>query len=107
MPEVPQEVLGLPKFLLVLQAVLLYQLILLLDPLLLPGMRRGLILSPAELRVSQKITSTSLLGYTKCQSLSSIGSSSLASYFVAGFVPYSSIATNHSHSVNVIIVGLG
>src|SRR6266545_2774836 len=56
LPESPQDVLGSPEFLLVLQPVLLQELVLRLDALRLPRMGRPLELRTRELRVAQRLT---------------------------------------------------
>src|SRR6266508_495250 len=54
--EPPQDVLGSPEFLLVLQPVLLQELVLRLDALRLPRMGGPLVLRTRELRVAQRLT---------------------------------------------------
>src|SRR5438093_407242 len=61
LPEPPQDVLGAPQLLLVLQPVLLQEFVLRLDALGLPRMRRPLELRPGELRIAQRLTPSSPL----------------------------------------------
>src|SRR5205823_9831056 len=55
LPEPAQDVLGPPQFLLVLQAVLLQELVLRLDPLRLPRMGGALELRAGKLRVAHRL----------------------------------------------------
>src|SRR5206468_12033777 len=61
LPEPPQDVLGAPQLLLVLQPVLLQEFVLRLDTLGLPRMGRPLELRPGELRIAQRLTPSSPL----------------------------------------------
>src|SRR5437867_4293598 len=59
LPEPPQDVLGAPQLLLVLQAVFLQEFILRLDAFGLPRMGRPFELRPGELRIAQRLTPSS------------------------------------------------
>src|SRR5207244_1932696 len=59
LPEPPQDVLRPPEFLLVLQPVFLQELVLRLDALRFPRMRRPLELRTGELRIAQRLTPSS------------------------------------------------
>src|SRR6266581_1622035 len=59
LPKAPQNVLGAPQLLLVLQPVLLQEFVLRLDALGLPRMGRPLELRTGELRIAQRLTPSS------------------------------------------------
>src|SRR2546427_799086 len=59
LPEPPQDVLGTPQLLLVLQPVLLQEFVLRLDAFGLPRMGRPLELRSGELRIAQRLTPSS------------------------------------------------
>src|SRR5467141_2082685 len=59
LPEPPQDVLGAPQLLLVLQPVLLQEFVLRLDALGLPRMGRPFELRTGELRIAQRLTPSS------------------------------------------------
>src|SRR6266571_4867418 len=59
LPKAPQNVLGAPQLLLVLQPVLLQEFVLRLDALRLPRMGRPLKLRTGELRIAQRLTPSS------------------------------------------------
>src|SRR5207237_2123560 len=56
LPEPPQDVLGAPQLLLVLQPVFLQELVLRLDPLRLPGMGGAFELRAGKFRIAQRFT---------------------------------------------------